>query len=293
MTALKAYESVCDRIRAGAMLLLLVGMSMSVYARHYIRLNADFSYARDFAHGSAPQIETLSDAQAWIGGGQQEALSGSNGLAPAIGVGYRYVHNAFMLDLGLGMEYRYRFNRPYEVKNVMAPAVDDLGVAYIGHHAWTGRQTRWQHVGVNIPVMAGGQWNQIYVLAGVKANIDLWGNSYEKGAYTLTGDYDQMMDPINGVAGHGFVKDEPYRMPNQTTALAWDIRACAEIGYCLNARSGRNSYKHRHEPKYYVGAFAEYAFLGTKETYLPLLAGVRVTALIALPEKPHCNCLGY
>ena len=284
------------RTRVLVCLLGVLGMAY-VNAGNYLRVSADFSYAHDVtrtkADAAAMTGMELSDALQIVGGGMAEAHKGSNGFAPAVGVGFRYTNKLWIVDAGLGFEYRYTVNKLQDIIQAKAPAVDETGMDYLGYHTWSGRKATWQHAGVHIPVMAGIQWKSLYAMVGVKANIDIWGSSVEKGAYTLQADYERYMNVLGNIAGHGLVEQEPYKMPKVSASMAWDLRACAEIGYCINPQGGQTNYKKKMQPIYYIGAFAEYAFVGTKDTYLPVLAGVRLTALLPLPEKHFCNCLGY
>ena len=280
------------------LLLLLSSVSLSMRGEHYIRLNADFSYARDFAGKgvSATPIgseTSLDAAQAWIGAGTVEPLSKSNGFAPAIGVGYRFKHKILIVDAGLGCEYRMRFNGLDSLAGVKAEHVDEWGETFIGTHSWTNRSAKWQNVGIQVPVMAGVEIKRFYVLAGIKANVDLWGTTREKGAYTMTGKYVRFMDELEDVPGHGLVSNEAYEMPAKKIGLWWDIRACLDLGYCIYGDGANKNKKQKIQPRYYVGAFAEYSFLGGNKQYLPLLAGVRLTVLLPLQESKECMCWGY
>lgn len=262
------------------LLLLFSGMQLCVYADHYIRVDAGFSYVRDMmdAKTGAPFIEniSLSEVQEWIGKGKAESFRNSNGYAPSIGIGYRYTgKKLWFLDIGVGAEYRSRINPLYDITDVQQATVDDTNTPYIGHHTWNSREARLQHVGISVPVMIGVEWKHFYAMAGVRGNADIWGTSTEKGAYTLTGEYERYMNQLENIAGHGYVKDEPYEL-TAGSSFGWDVRACAEAGCRLNL--------------YYVGVFAEYGFFGTASRYRPLLAGIRLTVLIPLTEQKHCMC---
>lgn len=282
---------------AGVLLLLVAGVVFSyAHARHYVRVNADFSYARDnYRADRGPafiEAVSLEEAQGWIGSGRTESLAASNGFAPALGVGYRFVHKMFLLDVGLGMEYRYRINRPYDVSDVKKDAVDETNMPYVGCHTWNNRETRFQNLGITLPVMVGLEWRRLYAMAGVRANVDVWGTARETGEYSLRGDYEMFMNSFVNIPVHGFVADEPYRH-SVALSMGWDVRVCAEIGYCLNGTDSRNSYRRKQQAQYYIGAFAEYAVVTAKEHYTPLLVGLRLTALLPVAEKPACKCLGY
>ena len=288
-----------EYVRIGALVLLLTGFIVPCsMARNALRFNVDFSYARDFSRAgvgpSAIEGMTPAEAMEWVGAGKTESLMGSNGFAPAIGFGYRFMHHMFMMDLGLGAEYRYRINRPYGMMDLTDPAIDNTNTPYIGHHYWTDRQMHCRHLGVTLPIMFGVEWRKLYVMAGVKAGLDIWGRSKEKGVYSMKAEYEQYMDILENIPGHGIVEKDPYTMPDVTMSAGWNVRACAEVGYWINGDQGRAIYNRKSiEPRYYISAFAEYGFIGAGGTYLPLLAGVRLTALLMMPEKQECKCYNW
>ena len=131
-------------------------------------------------------------------------------------------------------------------------------------------------------------WNNICVMAGVKANIDVWGRSAEHGNYTLVAEYDRYMDPFSNMPNHGFVTNEPYSCGQHAQSVSWNMRVCAEVGYCVyGGDDGR--YRRRESLKVYVSAFGEYGVIG-KGSYTPLLIGARVTMLVPLPKQKACTC---
>ena len=282
------------RIYSVLMTGILLLVSLCVYPLdHYVRVSADFAYARDCATGGLVWDNTtptgLKEAQALIGSGVMERGVSGNGLAPGAGAGYRLVHNHFLLDVGVGAEYRQTWLRPNDVTNAYAEAKDEEGLAYVGHHRWTGRHAVQRHVGLNLPVMVGGEWDEWYFLVGVKGAIDVWGTYSERGLYSLDGTYDRYMDAFNGMPNHGFVTDEPYRTEPVAPAMSMGLRVCAEAGYCVyGASDGR--YKKKETVKVYVSAFGEYGVLNSKDAYTPFLLGARATVLIPLPKRRECTC---
>ena len=276
--------------------LTLISVATSCVAGNYFRASASFSYAHERQRAEyntkLPSNATLNQAQDWLGGGEAEALKESHGFSPDLGIGYRYTYKLLQLDLGLGLAYRYLVNKPYPVKDIKAAATDDTGLPYTGFHTWNERNIRAQHLAIQLPVMIGFEYKNVYALAGIKANLDLWGTAREKGSYSLRGKYDYFMAPFADIDGHGFVADEPYQLDAEAMSMAWDMRACIEIGYCLNGEQEvETAYRTKEQPRYYLGIFAEGAFAGTQKAYMPLIFGVRFTALIPLPEPKKCNCL--
>ena len=259
---------------------------------HYIRIMADLSYARVAANGGEAVSQT--DAMPYrtatqiIGSGMTEKGLSGNGFAPGIGLGYRLAYNNFLFDAGLGVEYRQAYLRPSALTQVYESAKDEQGYSYTGHHMWTARRSTMSHVGVNLPVMLGGEWDAFYFLAGVKLNADIWSRSGEQGLYSLEADYDRYMNSFTNMPNHGYVSNEPYACDPVALPMAVQLRACVEAGYCVyGAEQGR--YRRQKSTKVYVSAFGEYSVLGTADTYMPLLVGARVTALIPLPRKTKCT----
>ncbi|MCR5050382.1 MAG: hypothetical protein K6A36_04795 [Paludibacteraceae bacterium] len=267
-------------------ILILGAMSAVADNSHFVRVSADFPYARDMGGASVDMSAlSLQEAQDLMYIGNAEALERSNGVAPGIGVGYRYMRNHFLFDIGLGAQYRHRWNRPYSIADIQAPSVDIEGYDYIGHHTWSNRSQTLQHVGVQLPLMLGAEWSGFYFLVGAKANVDLWGRRAEKGLYSLAGEYDRYIDPFSGMPENGFMAEEAYATNPVKMSLGWDVRVCAEMGYRIH-HTARNT-----DPLWYMGLFAEYSVVSAAETYQPLLVGARLTILLPLPTRHACNCL--
>ena len=235
-------------------LIVLFSVACTQYAacQHAFRFSADFSYARDIPVQS-------------------------NGFAPGLSIGYRYKYRHFIVDLGVGAQYRYRVNKLETLTNIVENELDEVGTPYTGHHIWDKRKDQKQNIGVNIPLRFGGEWNKLYFLVGAKFNVDIWGNSKEKGLYTLLADYERYMDPMTDMPLHGFVLDEPYTNDAVSSRLGWDLRVCGEIGYKLSKI-------------YSVGAFVEAGVVSSTDVK-PLLIGARLNILLRGKEKRRCMCL--
>ena len=296
VSGMKQNSTYTNMRMSALVVILLVFFCVPSIARNAIRFSMDFSYARDVSRTGVRVSDihpiTPSEAMEWIGSGRNEALSGSNGFSPAFGFGYRYMNRLFVMDLGLGAEYRYCVNRTYGIMDASEGDVDTQQTNYIGHHYWTDRAVHTQHMGLTLPVMAGFEMKNICFMVGVKGGVDIWNISREKGSYSLQAEYERYMDWLINIPGHGIVEKDPYSMPAvNNAAMSWNVRACAEISYCFADSKGGNRNSQKMNPRYYVGAFAEYSFAGTKGAYLPLLVGVRLTALLQLPEPRQCKCL--
>ena len=272
---------------------LLLTFWLGMYAwsagTHYVRVSVDAGYVHEMG-GSTPELTNLGEAQALIGNGQTELLKASNGVGTGVEFGYRYAYRHLLVDIGLGCDFRHRVNQPGDITNIEQPDTDEEGYDYMGLHTWSGRKCTWQNVGLNIPLMVGGEWNKVYFLVGAKLNVNVWGRTVEKGKYSLMADYDRYMDPFSGMSNHGFVTDEPYACAPMTQSTSFDIRACAELGYCLY---GTEQYTRSRSAsaRYYLGAYAEYGIAPTSTIYNSLSVGAKLTILLPLRAKEACMCL--
>ena len=264
--------------------------------KHYARLSADIAYARGMSRaGEVWDMSSLSldEARSLVGSGLMEAGLSGNGFAPSLGIGYRMTYSWLRLDVGLGAEYRRCSMQPHNMLDITGPGVDEEGMKYTGHHSWSNRRCVLQHAGVTLPVMIGGEWEKVCVMAGVKASIDVWGTSEEKGNYSLEAEYDRYFDNFHDMPNHGFVTDEPYSCGTQAQSAAWNLRACLEVGYCVYGGE-QSRYRRKESMKVYVSAFGEYGITGSAKAYTPLLLGVRATMLIPLPKEEKCTtCWRY
>ena len=281
------YRRFC--ILLGTLFFSTFGSYALAAGTHYLRGVASVGYVHEMG-GQTPEISSVSEAQELIRSGQIERLEKSNGVGTGIGIGYRYAYKHLLIDVGLGCDYRYRVNQLTDISDIEQPAVDEEGYDYMGLHTWSGRQNTWQNVGLNIPIMIGGEWNSVYFLVGAKLNVNVWGRTQEKGKYSLAADYDRYMDPFSGMSNHGYVTDEPYACAPTACSFSWDVRACAEVGYCL---SGPASYSRTRSvsPRYYLGAYAEYGIAPNNKIYNSLEVGAKLTILLPIKAKEACMCL--
>lgn len=279
-------------------IILMTGMLMLVSVcaypfEHFIRVSGDFSFAREIARGGLvwdnAEPMSLQEAQAIIGSGQMEKGVSGNGFAPALGVGYRLNHNHFLLDVGLGGEYRQSWLAPHDLTNAYGRGKDEEGLAYVGHYQWRNRRSVMRHAGLTLPITIGGEWDKWFFLVGVKGALDVWSKVEEQGLQTIDGTYERYMNTFEGMPNHGFLADAPYQCDPVSQATSFSLRACAEAGYCVyGASEGR--YRLKQTVKVYVSVFGEYGFLTSRDAYTPFLLGVRATVLIPLPTKRECTC---
>lgn len=165
---------------------------------------------------------------------------------------------------------------------------------------FTHRHDKIQRWSMQLPVMAGFEWNRLYALAGIKLNTVLWCTQAEKGEKQVHIKGMYIEDPITGniqaASDMGTHEVETARQnyiwgANVPRVMA-DVRLCAEIGCRLNSLKNARAYRTNSLRKdYYLAAFAEYGFPNLYNTpYSQWTVGIRFTALWEIRKTAKCVC---
>lgn len=112
---------------------------------------------------------------------------------------------------------------------------------------------------LTVPLMVGGTWYGVYVLAGAKLSVALANTARQQAQLMTAGDYQgRYYDWFEGMPNHGYHDFEPVQTRHAATLNRFDLRLAAELGYTftLNPYSGL-----RPSPVLRVGLFAEYGLL--------------------------------
>lgn len=186
-------------------------------------------------------------------------VGGGGGL---IGVGYEYKYDHFILNVG--PEFRIfssmdkvTFPATYDVMT-MAP-----GYTQTKHYTFAD-PLKENHIAgqLMLPIMAGGTWDKVYFLAGMKVGYTLFGTYSQKGTYSTSITDESAYDPAwMNMANHGAVTDKPYSASGKNN-YGLDIAATAEVGVNINGfmdKRWNDDNKKRPHPIYMrVAAFVDY-----------------------------------
>lgn len=266
----------------------LVGVLLSALAvecsaqSHFVRFSLDEAYIGEYP----PQ-------------GNRDILR-SAGSSTSVGFGYRYSRRHFLLDVGLSTAYVY-------VDNAIADSVvsdwtntESRTFFLATDTLFTHRYDKIQRWSMQLPVMAGFEWNRLYALAGIKLNTVLWCTQAEKGEKQvhITGMYSKdpvtwEMQPASDMGSHEVeTVRQNYTWESNVPQVMVDLRLCAEIGCRLNLREFAHTYRTNSQRKdYYLAAFAEYGFPNLYNTpYSQWTVGIRFTALWEIRKTAKCMC---
>ena len=191
----------------------------------------------------------------YVYGGYSTSLASTDAVAHQpgggdfrIGGAYEYRHGYFILQTGLGISYRtIRINSAdYQYTNADLSRLGDgrwntvidtwemplKSLTYIVE----GRVDRLHRLAVQLPVLAGVNFNGLYLLAGFNFSFPVWQKASAKMDITSRGSYAryygfedehywQEMD------NHGYRKQVPMEYQFKSLKSLIDIQLCGEVGY--------------------------------------------------------------
>ncbi len=240
---------------------------------HFIRASVDGGIAAEFTQHEWQDKKW----QEYTPDVYSQSLQGSVGGVGALGVGYRYAHNGFLLDMGVGVAYTYLKNglRDSTSAVTLGTYEKNPNIVFGIEEDYTERYDYARRLSVQVPIMVGGEWQCWYALGGVKVNIGVDYRLEEERRVTpyMTGDMWWAKDPVTGVPNTDFSPENrisvgdgrqqlstgvPDKIEYSNVDPTFDVRLCAEFGYRLNYRNTARGY-HGNERRmdYYIGAFVE------------------------------------
>ena len=245
------------------------------------------------------------------------------------GFGYDLQYGKFLFEVGVEAGFsRMRsqvsdFKRDYN-------AVDTEGDEFTWHHSFYSRLDEADLVSVNVPVVFGGLFEQVYFLVGPKLSINAWGRTRERSLVDATATYEGLIGEFKDMANHSLYNGRQLSDSWKSYSPAINLRLAGEIGLPLNYYISNEPGDDELSKKginLRLGLFFEAGVLNLrgkdvdgdlvnyenvstspgvdfKETYVfraseskdayvtDFLAGVRLTVLFRLPEKKICVVCG-
>lgn len=219
---------------------------------------------------------------------------------PAYGGGMGFVYewrkNHFLLQTGL----HYSLDFPVlslDSQHLEQDMIDTRGLPFIYRGTLISRTDRMISGQVTLPLYFGGEWNGAYVLAGVKAVLNIHAASKQQAQLETIGDYiDRYYEWVEDMPNHGYHDYIPVQTDKPMTLRLYDVRVGAELGYRVSL-SGQSSAS---PADLRIGLFAEYGLfeLTDKKSTVPMTQpdytrymNVEMTHLYASQEgataKPH------
>jgi len=255
------------------------------------------------------------------GGGYQTMLTNASfiqsnmGVAPNVGIAYRYFRNGFILQVGLEGEYSYLTTKIKD-QQTTTNSIDSEGEAFLLHTSFTNGQDLTHSITLYLPIMIGGEYRRFYGLAGAKIGTCVFGISKAKTLVSTQGEYARFIDPFAQMPNHNLEDNVP--LQSDFLPMKWaipSVQVHLELGARLDQMKDRTQ-----TDRLYLGVYADYGVTDAhkniqegdrisynqntgKYTILPsmiskqmmyqrvnpLTIGIKLTYLIDIPRKPICK----
>lgn len=188
------------------------------------------------------------------------------GGAISLGMCYEYQIDRLRFQVGAGL-------RGQSVKNYMSDTTiirdyvhDTQGYNYRLKYDFRNREDKTRNLYVQVPLMIGYGFNNMYFMVGAKFQYAIAGNTCVLDTGVTTGTYSQYLGLYEEMDNHGLRKDVPYynnRLPR--LQLKADILVSAEIGYewVWENKLNRNTSHTTKETRFRIAAFADYGVLNS------------------------------
>lgn len=249
-----------------------------------------------------------------------------SGVAPAIGVGYRYSHNNFIFQTGLEGQYAWMTCvMPLEIYQQRMVDSDINHEPFMMTAAISDRKEVYQTANVQLPLYVGYERGYFYALAGVTAGLNVYGTASSKGTLDTRAEYERLIGVMEEMPNHGLTRID-VNSGSKTFHTNINVMAHVEIGGRLDKFYQKTGFRaKRHTHRLYLAAFADYGVLnvhqntsagelieldfteGVNATVTPLLisnqmlgkrinplvAGVKFTVMFELPKHGKSYIYDY
>lgn len=253
------------------------------------------------------------------------------GIAVDAGCVYEWQYSHLLLQTGVNLEYSYHSNTNKQYTGSF-PGMIDTDNDYCNYH-FSVDQKRDQMNFVNVVphITIGGQWDILYFLVGFRGHLNIFSTVSSKGALTTSGEYENLVIPLQNMSNHYFVDSYPlsYYNKNMDQGYKGHISVLGELGVEIPMyRYERMSSPHTIQR---LAVYAECGILSFgKQADIPLIdfhlhsnhisdidfekitiqplyfsnmqsfnalnrisIGVKWTILFEFPQKAGCMCYGH
>lgn len=263
----------------------------------------------------------------WGSGGLSSLKTDATTLTPlpnagfGLGAGYELHYKSFMLQTGAELGY---YNTGLQLPSFTQDIynmTDTEGDTYTGHYQFSKNQDLYKLGNINIPLMVGAQFGNIFFLAGGKLGLNLMGSSTTQTLVVSSGIYPQFIDTIRNQPDHGFT--QVLEKANYPLKLALNCSLSGEAGIYLGSAPTATS-SNDGKPKYRLSVFYDYGLFNVhnnnsvsqdlwvsvagadlnlrglnsfmlstpfnKNVVNTIYAGVKFSVLFGFKGKPDCHC---
>lgn len=249
-----------------------------------------------------------------------------SGVAPALGVGYRFYRNGFILQTGVeGQFERLSSVMPYDIFRQRMVDADANREPFMMTATISDRREVYKRINVQLPLYVGFEKDYLYMLAGLTVGLNVYGTVTSEGTMSTQAVYDRLIGIMEEMPNHGLttIDVKSGEMPFRTNV---NMMVHAEIGARLDKGNRKKGYKPtNHLHRLYLGVFVDFGFLnvhknssegdllkvdftnGVNASVVPLMksaqmldkrinplvAGIKFTAMFELPKHGKSYIYDY
>jgi len=191
-----------------------------------------------------------------------DLLKPSISVAPAIGAGYRYYRNGFILQAGIEGEFEYITNRVNN-NDFTFEMVDTEGDDFIMHAMVDKCKDVIQLFNCYVPVYVGYEYRRFYFLAGAKVGINLYGSTSTSSLISTKAEYERYMGWLENMPNHDLqndvlVKSDTYKLMVTSPSVVGHLEIGGRLG-SFSLEKGADVPKSKY--RFYISAYADYGIL--------------------------------
>ncbi len=193
----------------------------------------------------------------------------SLGIGGGLGVGYELHANKFLFTMSIGANVSHSTFSYSPQNGTLFDQVDTEGHVFDFVYSQTERKDAYTNVAIQVPIMAGAQFNRFFFLAGVKVDVSMLVLSQTEAHLSSYGVYDMFIDHFTGMPDHMFYPDVTLGSKSQKLGSPFDLNVMGsvEIGWQLGEiykGTGWDVPKPKHH--FRLSIFADYGLLDLVQT---------------------------
>ena len=130
----------------------------------------------------------------------------SSGFLGEVGVGYAFANRLLLVHTGVELGYTFRRTAIPDYTE-QEREVDSEGMPYTAVYDYSHQVDRSHIAELRVPVLIGVQYNNWYMLAGIKAGLLLGGKRVSEADVTKAADYGMFNDIFQDMPNHGLTTE--------------------------------------------------------------------------------------
>lgn len=187
------------------------------------------------------------------------------GINGGFNVLYDYQRYYFKMQVGAGIQAQSVTNGLADYRLFDESVSDALGYKYTLMYEFDDREDISNNVYLDIPIMLGAGFSDMYFLAGLKYRLPILGSTQVNATVSTSAFYEQYLGHFVEMDNHGMRKNVQVSYMGDALRLKSDVMLAAEFGYekvkGRDYEAGFDGASRPYQFRFRVAAFAEYGLL--------------------------------